>query len=126
MAKAERMVIVERSTYISKEAYYFTKNGIFRLEGYSNLVSYFLLLCLALLAFRAFEGQVTTSIIIAVAIVLLIFAFMILWVYPKERRISEFSLAEIRHESSAKNIPWKSISKATLRRRKLTFWEGEG
>ena len=74
------MVVVERNTPISKNTYYFTKNHIFRLESYSNLVYYFLLLCTMLLIFDSFNGANFVSVFAGCAIIVFILAFMLLWV----------------------------------------------
>ncbi len=117
------MAVVEMRTPISKNTYYFTKNQIFRLESYSNLVYCFLLLCTLLLIYESFNGASYVSVLASCAIIGSILAFMMLWVYPKERRMPKFSHAEVIREPAVRKIQWKSISKIRMEERQLVFFE---
>jgi hypothetical protein len=123
MDKTPKVVIVESAAPASKVVYYFTNQGVFKLEAYSKMLSYFLALCLILLILKYFEGFPIAAIGIGIGMIAFLFAFMILWVYPKERRISQFSLSELKSESSAKKIQWKSISNLKISHGKIAFME---
>jgi len=124
MKAMQKMIVAENSTIMSTSAYYFTSEGILRLESYAKPVTYSMSIFVVILVARLIEGQSIMPILAADAIILIVCIFMMLWVYPKETRLPKFSYNEIKQEGSLKRTKWSEISSMEIKGQNVIFHRG--
>ncbi len=120
-----KAIVAENNALLYKSSYFFTDEGILKLSSYSRLVNYFMVVSALILIERYLQGANQFSILVVGVLIAAIFAFMVLWVYPEERRMSQFSMKEVKHERGLCIIGWSDISDMKVKGNKISFiWRG--